>query len=362
MWGVSQRFRDTVPQNHQIATTCTISTPGGTSQPFRVASGTVSGDRTQQIRRSAPDLLVQGGTVAFDLLSTPGTQVTLNHGFQWSGTDQELVPVLTGELTSAALQVGDGLISLAVADRWQKLAASNRLAPYTPATTARRVDEIIAAVQGVFPGITIRNTASDTGVVGTAQAWTSRADMISSFATDGGMEVYFGPDGALVMRDLPQVTDAPAWTIKTGPGGTLKAVTRTRPLDKLFNTVILTPATADPAQAWTQVVAQISDTANPRHPNRIGVRPYPYSSPTALTLAQAQTVAGQILAKIQGTTESLSLNAMGMAALEAGDVVRILLPADTGDLIVNHLLQQFSLDLAAGDMTAATVSNLEPAQ
>lgn len=359
MWAVSQRFRDTVAQNHQIASTCSITTPGGVTQGFPIAAGTVSVDRTQQIRRTAPALLVQGGTVAFDLLSTPGTQVTLNHGFQWAGTDQELVPILTGELTTAALQVGDGLISLAVADRWQKLVASTRLAPYTPATTARRVDEIIAAVQGVFPGITIRNTSSDTGTVGTAQAWTSLADMVSSFATDGATEVYFGPDGALVLRNLPQVTDTPAWTIKTGPGGTLKALTRTRPLDKLYNTVVLTPATADPSQAWTQVVAQITDTANSRHPNRIGVRPYPYASPTALTVAQAQTVAAQILSKIQGTTETLTLSAMGMAALEAGDVVRVLTPADNGDVIVNHLLQQFALDLAAGDMTASTQDSTE---
>jgi hypothetical protein len=359
VWTVTQRFRDTVAQNHEIVSTCTITTPGAATLTVPIASGAVAVDRTQQIRRTAPGMLVQGGTDAFALLSTPGTQVVISHGFLWGGTDQELIPMLTGELTSAALAVGDGLISISVADRWQKLAASTRLAPYTPATTARRVDEIIAAVTGVFSGITVRNTASDTGTVGTAQAWTSRADQVAAYSLDGGLEVYFAPDGALVLRDVPVIIAAPVWTIKTGPGGTLKALTRTRPLDRLYNTVVLTPASADPLQTWAQVTAQISYTANPRHPNRIGIRPYTYQSPTALTTAQAQTIAGQILTKIQGTTETLSLTAMGMAALEGGDVVQILTPSDTGDAIVSNFVQTLSIDLAAGDMTATTMNSTE---
>lgn len=359
MWSVTDRFKTTAVQSHQVASTCTITTPGGTGQDFPISAGTVQVDRSQQIRRTAPSLQVKGGTAAYALLSVPGTQVLIQHGFIYGGTDRELIPMLTGELSSAALPLGDGLIALAVADRWQKLAACPRLYPYTPATTARRVDEIIAAVQGVFPGITVRNTATDTGTVGTAQAWTSRADQVAAYATDGGMEVYFAPDGALVLRNVPKITDDPAWLIKTGPGGSLQALTRSRPLDKLYNTVVLTPATADPNQVWTQVIAQITDTSDPRHPNRVGTRPYFYQSPTALTLAQAQAVAAQVLTRIVGTTETLSLTALAMPALEGGDVVRLQISADTGDLIVNHFLQQVTTDLATGDMSANTRSSTE---
>lgn len=359
MWTVSERFLQAAVQSHEVASTCTITTPGGTSQDFPISTGSVAVDRTQQIRRTAPNLTVKGGTAAFALLSVPGTQLTIQHGFVYGGSDRELLPMLTGELTTAALPLGDGLISLAVADRWKRLVDSPRLYPYTPATTARRVDEIIAAVQEVFPGITVRNTATDTGTVGTAQAWTDRAGQVDAYAKDGGMEVYFAPDGALVLRDVPQITDAAAWLIKTGPGGSLKGLTRTRPLDRLFNTVVLTPATSDPLQTWTQAIAQITDPNDPRHPNRIGVRPYPYSSPTALTLDQAYVVAAQVLNRITGTTETLDLSALAMPALEGGDVVRILTPADTGETIVNHFAQQLTVDLGSGEMTANTRSDTE---
>jgi hypothetical protein len=358
VWTVTDRFRQAAVQSHQIASTCTITTPGGTSQDFPISAGTVQLDRSQLIRRTA-NLQVKGGTAAYALLAVPGTQVQIQHGIVYGGTEREMLPMLLGELTSAGLPLGDGLISIAVADRWQRLAVSTRLYPSSPTTTAKRVDTIIATVQEVFPMITVRNTATDTGTVGTAQAWTDRAAQVDAYAKDGGLDVYFGPDGALVIRDSPRISDASVWTIKTGPGGSLQQLTRTRPLDKLFNTVVLTPATSDVAQTWSQVVAQITDTNDPRHPNRIGVRPYPYQSPTALTQAQAQAVAGQVLARVLATTETLDVNALAMPALEGGDVVRILTPSDAGDLVVSHFVQGLSIDLETGNMTASTRSNTE---
>lgn len=357
MWTVTQRFRETAVQSHQIASTCTITTPGGQALDLPISAGALQIDRTQAIRRTAPNLTVKGDRAAFGLLSVPGTQILLSHGFVYGGADREMLPMLTGELTTAAHVTGEGVITVSVADRWQKLVASPRLFPYTPATTSRRVDEIAAAVQDVFPGITIRNTATDTGTIGTAQAWTDRAAQVDAYAKDGGMEVYFAPDGALVIRDVPQITDTPAWTIKTGRGGSLMALTRTRPLDRLYNTVILTPATTDPLQTWTQVIAQITDPNDPRHPNRIGIRPYPYASPTALTLAQAQTIAAQVLNRITGTTETLDLSALAMPALDGGDVVRI--EDGSGSSIVNHFAQQLTIDLGSGEMSANTRSDAE---
>jgi hypothetical protein len=362
MWTVSDRFQQAPARSSTLASTVTLTTPGGASQVLPLASGSVTVDRSQQVRRTAA-LAVKGGRDLYVLLSTPGASVRVDHGYAWSGTDRELVPVITGPLSTASLAVGDGLVSFGVADRWQAFAAMEYLAPYTPATTATRVATITAAVTDAFPGITIRNSASDTGTVATAQAWTSRADMVAALATDGGMEAFFAPDGAFVLRDLPTIGGAPVWTIKAGVGGTLKALTKTRPLDRLYNTVVLTPATTDPAQTWTQVVAQITDTTNPRHPNRINVRPFRYAAPTILTETAAQTVAGQLLTKVQGTTETFSLSAMACAALESGDIVRVMTYDDRGqpETLVNHFLEQISLDLAAGDMTASTRSNVEVA-
>jgi hypothetical protein len=355
---VTQRFLDTIPKHHRLVTTCTVTPYGASPTTLRVVGGTVSADRSQRIRRTA-SLIVEGGTNLYGILSDPGTRIAVNHGFAWSGVDQELVPMIRSELTSAALPLGAGTIQIAVADYWQRLAASDYVAPYSPAITALRVSEITAAVLDAIPGTPIRNTATDDGVVATEQAWTSRADMIASFATDGGMEAYFAADGTFVLRDLPKITDNVAYLIKTGASGTLENLTRSRPLDKLYNTVVVTPATADAAQTWTQVVAQITDPNDPRHPSRIGVRPYRYSAPTLLGQADAFTVAGQLLTKVVGTTETLSLDALAHPGLEPGDIVRALTPLDGGADIVNHFLEQVSWDLATGAMNANTRNSTE---
>jgi hypothetical protein len=357
-YAVTPRFISAIPKPHDLVTTCMITPYGGTATTLRVVSGAVTADRSQRIRRTAT-LVLEGGSTLYALLSEPGTRIAINHGFSWSSTDQELVPQIRGELTNASLSLGSGVIQVSMADLWQRIAASDFIDAYSPLISATRKAEIKAAVLDAMPGTTIVDSATDTGVVGTAQAWTSRADMITSFATDGGMEAYFGPDGSFVLRDLPQITDPVAYLIKTGSSGTLDTLTRSRPLDKLYNTVVLTPATADTAQAWTQVVVQITDTSDPRHPNRIGVRPYRYSAPTLLTQDDAFEVAAQILAKVTGTTETLSIDALARPGLEPGDVVRAQTPLDGGSDIVNHFLEQVTTDFASGAMTANTRNDTE---
>lgn len=358
VWQVSQRFLDTIPKHHELVTACTITSYGNVVTAAKVVSGSVSADRSQRIRRTA-SLVLEGGTDLYALLSQPGARVAVDHGFAWSGIDQELVPMIRSELTSAALPLGAGTVQVALADYWQRLAAADYVDAYSPDTTSLRATEIINAVLDALPGTTILNLASDRGVVATEQAWTSRADMITAFATDGGMEVYFAPNGTFVLRNAPQISDKIAYLIKTGASGTLDTLTRSRPLDKLYNTVIVTPATADSAQAWTQVTAQITDPGDPRHPSRIGVRPYRYSAPTLLDEDDAITVAEQLLSKVTGTTEALSLDALAHPGLEPGDIVRVLTPLDGGADIVNHFLEQCTWDLNTGAMSASTRSGID---
>lgn len=359
MWNVSARWLAAIPVPHTVTTTITMTVVGGSPTTLAFSSGTVTTDRTQRIRRAA-NLAVRGGSALFDQLTNPGTKIAVDHGLVYGGTDIETIPMIRGELSSASLGLGDGLIQIGVADYWQGLAAADYLTPYSPSPSAKRVDVITAAVNDIYPGITVRNSASDTGTIATNQTWTSRADMISSLANDGGMDVYFAPDGALVLRNNPTINDPISWLIKTGTGGTLKNLTRSRPLDKTYNAVILTPATADSSQGWDQVTAIISDTNNPRHPSKLGrTVPYRYAAPSILTAAAAQIVAGQILDKLQGSTEMLSLGAVSNPALEAGDIVRVLTPIDGGNTIVSHFLDSAQTDLVSGAMSCGTRSNTE---
>jgi hypothetical protein len=352
MWTVSKDFLAAIVQSHTNATTCSLSTPGGVSIPLDLAGGTVSAQSGQLLRRTAP-LLIRGDSTLYRQLSTPGAMITVQHGVDFGGGQIELVPMIRGELATAAKEIGNGLISATVADFGQRVESTGFITPFSPATTANRLDTIANAIIGGVP-TTVSRTASDTSPVSTSQVWESRSQLVQSLLTDAGAEGFFLPDGTFRIRDIPQTTDTPVWVFRTGNGGTIETFTRQRPLDKLYNTVVVRPASIDGSQTWVQAVAQIADVGNPRHPQYIGVRPKIWQSPTIMSLAEAQNVANLLLNKVQGSTETISLGALSNPALEIGDVIRATDPTDAGTGIIQALIDSFSIDLASGSMTLQT--------
>jgi hypothetical protein len=207
----------------------------------------------------------------------------------------------------------------------------------------------------------VSNLSTDTGTVGTTQTWTSRSDLIAQLATDGGLEVFFTPDGNAVIRNEAQVTGSPVWAIKPGTGGTLKALARQRPLDKLYNTVLVTPSSLDGAQTWTVQTVSITDTTHPRHTSKIRTRPLRWEAKSAMTSGEALAAATILLNRTLGSTETLQLGSVSNPALEAGDVLTIGDITDAGPVNVTHIVDSYSLDLVTGDMTVATRSSAEGA-
>jgi Putative phage tail protein len=358
VWDVSQRFLDAIPVPHRVDTTVTVTPPGGTATSLGFYGGTVSVSGSSRIRRTAT-LSVQGGSAVYDLVSTPGARVQVMHGIRFTTTGTELIPVITGELSGAAHNLGDGTIGIDVADYWQTIDGTDFTVNYQPATATSRVTEITNRITAAVPSATVTNTSTDTGTVGTTQTWTSRSDLIAQLATDGGLEVFFTPDGNAVIRDEAQVTGSPVWAVKPGTGGTLKALTRQRPLDKLYNTVIVTPSSLDGAQTWGVQTVTITDTAHPRHASKIRTRPLRWEARSAMTSGEALAAATILLNRTLGSTETLQLGTVSNPALEAGDVLTITDITDSGRVNVTHIIDGYSLDLVSGDMTLQTRTGTE---
>jgi hypothetical protein len=360
VWDVSQRFLDAIPAPHGVATTVTVTPPGGSTTALDFYAGSLSVSGSSRIRRTA-SLTVRGGSDLYDLVSTPGAVFHVEHGIRFTAIGTELVPVITGELSGAAQSLGDGTIGLDIADFWQVIDGTDFTVDYQPTTTTGRVAEITARIVAAVPSATVSNLSTDTGTVGTTQTWTSRSDLIAQLATDGGLEVFFTPDGNAVIRNEAQVTGSPVWAIKPGTGGTLKALARQRPLDKLYNTVLVTPSSLDGAQTWTVQTVSITDSSHPRHTSKIRTRPLRWEAKSAMTSGEALAAATILLNRTLGSTETLQLGSVSNPALEAGDVLTIGDITDAGPVNVTHIVDSYSLDLVTGDMTVATRSSAEGA-
>lgn len=355
MWSVSERFLDAIRGPHKTLTVLTVTPPGGDAVSLDVKAASYSVDGSSRTRRTA-NLVVFGDAATFALVSTPGAVFRLSYGILF-GNSSEIVPVLTGEATVLSQDFADGTVKFSLADFGSWLARNRFITPYQPSAGSSRVDVIedvvsSAGITGLGPVV---NVSSDVGVLGGGRLWESdRWDVISDLTTDGVTQAYFTPDGGFVIADAPTSDDVPVWTVNSGTSGVLKSATRDRPLDRLYNTVVVRPSSTEGDQGWGQQVVQLS--GGDRDPARIGVVPYFWNSPTVSTAAGALAAGRRILDRVTGTAETLLVTAVANVALEANDVIRVVTPQMNLDppLIFRHFVDSFSVNLMDGSMSINT--------
>ena len=233
------------------------------------------------------------------------------------------------------------------------------LAPYTPEDVDDRAEYIIAAVVGRHPGTS--HACTNTAAASTPtpdRVWDrDRTQFINDLANDGGLDTYFNAAGEFMIRKQPILDQSDSvWTFRTGEFGNILTADRERPFDRLYNRVVINPI--DETQTWGATYFDLEDTSNPRHSDYIGVVPYFYSSPTLLDEAAVVNAGDTILQRIQGTTETLSIGALGVP-LEVGDVVTVIHPATDTDPGFNavHIIDSWDYDLVTGAMTCKTRSS-----
>lgn len=355
MWDVSPKFLQALRGPHRLITEATVTVPGGQPVPVRVKSGSISADSASRVRRSG-SMVLQGGSALFSLVSTPGAVFRVRHGINF-GVSRELVPVFTGELSSPVQQVGVGEVRVNLVDLGERVSRCRFVAPFSPVGSLQRVLVIQDVVVGAVPDAVVAVSSSDTGLVGSGKVWDeNRWDVITDLALDGNSEAFFAPDGSFRVRNAPSSTADPVWTVNAGEGGVLVAATRERPLDRLFNTVVVRPSATDGTQTWTQQVVAVDDPGSPLSPAVIGTVPYFFASPTASTAAAARAAGRRILERVVGLTESLSIECVSNPALEINDVIRVITPSTEVDSarIFQHFVDSFSFDLGSGRMRIQT--------
>ena len=358
MWDVSDRFLTAIRNPHKTRTTATITTPGGDPTTINVKAGVVTVQSSSNIRRRG-NVTLEGDSAHFELLATPGAQLTINHGVVYGNSD-ELIPVFTGEIVDPRQVFGDGTITTILADLGQRVARNRFTTAYQPSGATTRLAAIEAVAEGAFDTLDVTPTATDAGTVGAGKLWAeNRWDAIRDLTADGGSEAFFYPDGSFIIRNQPTVSDRFVWTVNAGNGGVLKSAARFRPTSQLFNTVIVRPIATDGSQPWTEQTVTVP-VDDPRHPTFIGTAPYFLNSPTILTATEAIAAGQRKLDQLTAAVETLQLDAVANPALECGDVVRVITPnlnIEPGRAF-QHYVESISLDVGSGGMSLATRSQV----
>lgn len=358
MWEVSSRFLNALGTPHRIITEATVTPPSADPITLKLKGGSVSADAGANYRRTGA-LSLLGGQAVYEALTAPGAIVHIDHGISF-GNEQELVPVFHGEVETGSQEFGDSTLSCRLVDLNKRVERVRFLAPFSATSSSTRPAMIAQIVQDARPGTEVNNISTDTGTVGSVVWDESRIDAIKALSRDGALDAFWLPDGRFQIRQQLDLSSPSVWTVTPGVRGVLKAASRARPMDRMYNTVVVRPSATDGSQTWTQQVVQITDPNHPRHPDKIGVVPYFWASPTASSAAVARKAGQSILSRVLGSTESVDLRLMSNPALEAGDPIRVVTPQIGHDeaAILSHFVDSFTLDLVSGEMRLQTRSQV----
>jgi hypothetical protein len=345
MWPVSDAFKRASGGGGELATTVTATPPGGEPVDLTWLNVTVTKSLTSGARFQA-NAEVAGGEGAFDLLALPGTRVAIDHGFRFSRSASELIPMGRYEVVKRPEQTYGENVSCDLADTWSVLEECRFLSPRTVAAGAGRRAAIVDAVLDAIPGQGIADGPDDGGTLGATTVFErDRTDMLATLARDGGLDPHFTAEGLFRVDALPMIADEPVRVFTDADGADAGWVTEEAQYTRLYNCVVVTSSAESPLFA-PAVEVHIADPAHPRHRSKIGVRPYFLDSPTIGSGSDAFVAGERVLSLVAQPSSRIKGSSFGLAYLEPGDTVGVAVMPD-----VRFLVETVTHNCATGAST-----------
>ena len=335
MQNVSQQFLDALRESHQITTTATHrNLITGIVTDLEVADGSVTIDATADVRRTL-SLTVPGSQTTWDALDTVGGEITVTQSMVYSDQTTEDVPLGVFVVDQDQIDYGPyGSITLTCPDRWVKV-QRNQFGPSNRASVPsnmawQEIKRLVEACWGgdyPFPGWSQLDESATTKVGSLLWDDGDRAGAITQIAQDSALEVFFDAAGMAVLRPIPTLTNTSpsVWAVDAGGDGVMLSASRSRDRSAVRNVIIVSTSATD--VTFTPQEVSDTDVTDPLATSGpLGYVPMEYTSPTLRNSAQARAAGRAQLAKTLGVAKQLSLESVGNFALDAEDVIQVLLP------------------------------------
>lgn len=354
MLTISTSAADAIRDSHQIRVyAAAYSANTGVVDNLPVTSGTVTSDASSQVRRTATVGI--GNTNLwpddpFSILSPLGSELLIAYGIVLPGKT-EYISIIRGPITrverATPASGGGDALTLTVADRSSKVAEARLDAPSQTVSGATTVAEIKRLINEVLPTAAVVDLTGNTKVAPQMEIERERwSDGVEKLADSIGAEVYATPDGNFAIRYQPTLADSPVWTLTAGEGGVLVGEDDEFSRDLTYNRLV---ASGQRTDGIPPVHAVSSDT-DPTSPTYIsgpfGIKTRFFASPLLTTVAQCQSAADSLLARVTGHHMNVSFRVIANPALEAGDVIRLLY--EGRDEV--HIIDRVEIPLRPGDV------------
>lgn len=310
-----------------------------------VMSGKISSDRSANARHKLDAEILMDYPVGFRQPFNPySTRCQVYYGVELGGRTIEYVPVGRFRIEDAnqtnrnSLAItGSSLESYVVDDRF--------LTPRKPPTGSSTIATIIALIRETLPTAQFRVTATTDSRVLTVNPWEKeRWNAISDLAESNNSEVYCDAQGVFVITDAPNINKPVVWSFNAGPNGVLVSYGRKTSRDGVFNVVVASGQSTDPAIPPVWAAAYDADVNSPTYwLGDFGRVPRFYSSQFFYTEDQCFATAANLLVRSLIPNASIDFSATPNPCIEVGDVVEV--RYDEIGLRELHLTQTRSMGL-----------------
>ena len=322
--------------------------PGGAG--LAIKAGSVTDVNKPGIRRTL-DLELVPVPGLFDQLKPFGTQLKVRSVMRYPNGTTENIPMGVFDIDSESMSYGPGgTITVQGSDKWAKIQRARFIVPEPAIPGIYIRDQIATLIRGALGNaepVTIRNNdGTKTG----AWYWERDRDAtIIQLAEVVGAQVFFDRNGVATIASAPKPTAAAVWLVDSSSSGVLLSADRSRDRGSAYNVVVVSSEMTDGTELFAPQIVWDNDSSSPTYAGPdpfgnpgaagpFGVVPYFYSSPFIRTATSAQGTGINFLNQVTGLQSQLSLTAVRNHALDAGDVIDVLLTRERYDLprVVEH--------------------------
>jgi hypothetical protein len=330
-----------------------------------IVDGAVTVDARSKVRRVlSVSLTAEAGL--WDTLAPVGTELRPKRGIRYPNGSIEWVPLGVFDVDVQAMAYGPGgRLDLTAPDRWAQVQRAKFEVPVNSVGGALVTTEMARLITEAVPGVSVTVTATSTAVLRQVVWERDRDAAVEDMGRAIGAEAFFGNDGNVVIRDVPQLASgAAAWMVDASESGVMLDAKRERNRQRTYNVVVVSTSVVDGRTPFAPVTVQDTD---PNSPTRVsgpfGRVPHFYTSPLLTTTAQAQAAGVGLLAKVTGLAAQLTLDVTVNPALDSGDSIDVLLPREQIDMarpVERHVVDSVTIPLTVAGTQAITTRSTRP--
>ncbi|MGZ4621449.1 MAG: hypothetical protein ACXVGF_04830 [Blastococcus sp.] len=283
----------------------------------------------------------------YDLLSPPGTTLTVTAHVRDLGRQQTDIPMGVYDIDSLTVDDAAGKISITAPDMWARIARAKFVGPVSSNLGTLVTTQIVKLIQGALGASTVVTVQSASQTQTPPLTWEKDRDKaIIDLANGIGAWVFADESGNWTIKDLPTGGQDPKWLIDANPAGVLVNSRRETSRTSTYNVVCVEPQSAsNPTFSTTWVwdtdpnsptyagpIGNMTTPPDPSQAGPFGLSVYYYDTALPLDPLQAKNLAYTILSKTVSTAQQVSVDAALNPYMQAGDVFTVLPRRERYDL------------------------------